>query len=83
MTFSGQKIENEERINSNLKDEQSNFESPFPSENKSAKPTILEAPAREKFVKFDEQEKVKTSDFIASLSPKSGKAEATEKKPLS
>lgn len=47
-------------------------QSPFPSDKKSIDNTsILKAPAREKFAKFDEQKKVITSDFIASFSQKS------------
>jgi len=43
------------------------------------KPEILEAPSRTKFRKFEEQEKLKTSDFIASLTPHYDKAEVSEK----
>ena len=62
-----------------MKEEKSDFESPFPTESKKVKPEILEAPSRTKFIKFEEQEKLKTSDFIASLTPHSEKAEVSVK----
>lgn len=56
--WNGSNFKNErndlDRVSSNLKTEKSDFESPFPTESKNVTLEINEAPARKKFIKFEE-----------------------------